>query len=207
MDRKALESVGKHYPYLHLQGLYLQGLFAIPAGLIWFLIGLSNLQRQPVKPLILLGGVLLAFGSLAAVALYYRNHFGSPTPTRSRQVRQYVAIALGFAVFVGVDQLARTLLGRPPGQPVSSYAASWAVGMLVFYAIVGGLRAYHVVIWGSLFVAGVLPIWGLSVDRDALASFPIGAATMASGIFDHYFLVRAFESSKRQSLEHSNAGA
>src|SRR4030088_652308 len=113
-----MESIAEHYPYLHLQGLFVQGLFAIPAGLIWFLIGLSNLQRQPVKPLILLGGVLLAFGSLAAVALYYRNHFGSPTPTRSRQVRQYVAIALGFAVFVGVDQLARTLLGRPPGQPV-----------------------------------------------------------------------------------------
>jgi hypothetical protein len=202
MDRKALESVAKHYPYLHLQGLY-----AIPAGLSWFLVGLSNLQRQPVKPLVLGAGALVGLGVFGVVALYYRNHFGSPTPTRSRQVRQYVALALGFAVFVGVDQLARTLLGRPPGQPVSSYAASWAVGMLVFYAIVGGLRTYHVVIWGSLFVAGVLPIWGLSVDRDAVASFPIGVATMASGIFDHYFLVRAFQSSKRQSLEHTNARA
>jgi hypothetical protein len=199
MDRKAMESVAEHYPYVHLQGL-----FAIPAGLIWFLIGLSNLQ--PVKPLILGGGALLGLGALAAVAIYYRNNFGSVTPTRSRQVRQYVALALGFAVFVGVDQLARTLLGRPPAQPVSSYAASWAVGMLVFYAIAGGLRAYHVAIWGSLFVAGVLPIWGLSLDRDAVASFPIGAATMASGILDHWVLVRAFESSKRQSLEHSNVG-
>jgi len=59
MDRKALESVAKHYPYLHLQGL-----FAIPAGLIWFLVGLSNLQRQPVKPLILGGGALVALGAL-----------------------------------------------------------------------------------------------------------------------------------------------
>jgi hypothetical protein len=202
MDKRTLQSVGEHYPYLHLQGL-----FAIPAGLIWFLIGLSNLQRQPVKPLILLGGVLLAFGSLAAVALYYRTYYGSVTPTRSRQVRQFVAMGLGFAVFVGVDQLARILLGRPPGQPVSSYAASWAAGMLVFYAIARGLRAYHLVIWGSLFVAGVLPIWGLSLDRDAVASFPIGVATMLSGIFDHYFLVRAFDSSKRQSLGHSNVGA
>src|SRR3982074_1251049 len=104
MDRKALESVAKHYPYLHLQGLY-----AIPAGLSWFLVGLSNLQRQPVKPLVLGAGALVGWGVCGVVALYYRNHFGSPTPTRSRQVRQYVALALGFAVFVGVDQLARTL--------------------------------------------------------------------------------------------------
>jgi hypothetical protein len=156
--------------------------------------------------LILGGGALLGIAALAAVALYYRTNYGSVTPTRSRQVRQYVALALGFAVFVGVDQLARTLLGRPPAQPVSTYAASWAVGMLVFYAIAGGLRAFHVVIWGSLFVAGVLPIWGLSLDRDAVAAFPIGAATMVSGIFDHWLLVRAFESSKRQSLEHYNVG-
>ena len=46
--------------------------------------------------------------------------------------------------------------------------------MLVYCAIrVEELRAHHVIIWGSLLVAGLLPVW-----------------VAATGIFDHSLLVR-----------------
>jgi hypothetical protein len=202
MDRKTLESAAANYPYLHLQGLY-----AIPFGFLWFLIGVTNLQPR-LHLWAFVGGALLCLGAAVGVAFYSERIYGRVTPTRSTKVRHYVAIAVGFAVFVAADQLARSILGRPPTQPVSTYAASWALGMLVFYAIAARLRAYHVAIWGSLLVAGLLPIWGgLSVNRDAVASFPIGVAMIASGLLDHRTVVRIFRSLERQPLESSDVGA
>jgi hypothetical protein len=78
--------------------------------------------------------------------------------------------------------------------------------MLVFYAASGGLKVHHIVIWGALVVAGLLPIWGVSADRDAWAFFPIGAATVISGLFDHWLLIKTFRSYQGLNLEASDAG-
>lgn len=201
MDRRQLESAAATYPYMHIQGLY-----GVPFGLIWFLIGLSNLQKEPVPGWVLGGCALVALATLVGVHLYYQRNFGRVTPTRSRQIRYGVAAVAGFAVYVAADQLARIILGRPPQQPVSTTIAAWALGMLVFYLLIGGLKAHHIVIWGALIVAGLLPIWGLGVDRDALAAFPIGAATIVSGLFDHRLLVQTFRSYAGLNLEESDAG-
>ncbi|MEA2353873.1 MAG: hypothetical protein QOD61_2 [Solirubrobacteraceae bacterium] len=70
-----------------------------------------------------------------------------------------------------------------------------------YYAILVGLRAHHVVIWGSVLAAGLLPIWGgLGADRDALAMLPLGVALIASGLLDHRLLVRSFASPKSPNL-------
>ena len=200
MDRRQLESAGATYPHMHVHML---GLYGIPAGLLWFLIGLYNLAEPPVGPWILGGGTLLCLAAWAGVSLYYQHNFGRVTPVRSRQVRYLVAAGAGCAVFVAADVLGIAILGRH--QPVSIMAAGWALGMLVFYATIGGLRAHHIVIWGSVLVAGLLPIWG-GVDVNAAACFAIGAATIASGLFDHRLLVRTFSSGKDLNLEDSNAG-
>jgi hypothetical protein len=199
MDRRQLESAGANYPYMHFQGLY-----GIPFGLLWFVIALSNLEEQRVELWILGGCALLCLAALAGVSLYYQHHFGRVTPIRSRQVRYLVAAGAGFALYVAADQLGRTVLGRPPHEPVSTTAAAWALGMLVFYAATVGLRPHHIVIWGSLLVSGLLPVWGLGVDRDAMAFFPIGVATIASGFFDHRLLLRTFRSYEDLNLEDSN---
>jgi hypothetical protein len=61
-------------------------------------------------------------------------------------------------------------------------------------------------IWGSIFVAGLLPIWGgVGPDRDALAMFPLGLALIVSGIFDQRLLARTFRSSRNLELENSGA--
>jgi hypothetical protein len=122
-------------------------------------------------------------------------------------VRSNVAFVAGFAVFVGVDQLCRALLGRPPTEPISSMLVAWALGSLVFYAMGAGLRVHHVAIWGAAVVAGLLPVWGVGVDRDAVAAFPIGVATILSGLFDHRLLVETFRSYEGVELEPTDAGA
>jgi len=202
MDRRQLESAGVRYPYFHSQGLY-----GVPAGIIWFLIGLSNLQSAPVDVWVLAAGAVVCLAALGAIGLYYQRTYGKVTPTPGRRRRHFGGALAGFAVFVAVDQLIRTVSGRPPTAAVSSYVTSWALGMLVFYAIAVGLKAHHVVVWGTLAVAGLLPIWGVSVDRDAVASFPLGVATMVSGLLDHRLLMRTFAASSRLDLETTDAGA
>ena len=200
MDRRQLESAGANYPHMHMHML---GLYGVPAGLLWFLIGLFNLAKPSAEFWILGGGALLCLAAWAGVFLYYQRNFGRVTPVRSRQVRYSRAAGAGGAVFVAADVMGIAVLGRH--QPVSVIAAGWALGMLVFYAAIAGLRAHHIVIWGSLLVAGLLPIWG-GGDVDAVACLAIGAATIASGLFDHRILARTFRTYKDLNLEDSNAG-
>ncbi len=203
MDRRQLESAGANYPFY--SGI--QGLYGIPMGLMYCFIALANTSTKPLNPWAVGGGVLLGALAVWAVTFYYQHHFGMVTPTRSRKVRTLVAAGAGFGVYIVAYQLARAILGQPPQQPVNTTAATFALGMMVFYAINTGLKAHHIVIWGSLLVAGLLPIWGLDVNRDAVAYFPIGAASVASGLLDHRLLVRTFKSYQALDLENTDVGA
>jgi hypothetical protein len=194
MDRNALESTAANYPYL-------QGLWAIPMGLSIPLAGITNLRDPPSGSwlMAIAAGILLlcAAGSLLIVR-YYRENYGRVTPTRSRQVRHAAAVVAWIAVlFVGAN---KHLLWSPDG-PLCVFAAAFALATLAYYAILVGLRAHHVVIWGSVLAAGLLPIWGgLGADRDALAMLPLGVALIASGLLDHRLLVRSFASPKSPNL-------
>ena len=200
MDRKTLESTAANYPYL-------QGLWALPMGFMFPITGLSNLERRPSGPWMLgiLGGSLLlcAVGYLL-VARYYKENYGEVTPTTRRRVRHAIAVAAWVAVlFVGANRYLFWSLDSS----VCVFAAAFAVATLVYYAILVGVRVHHVVIWGTVLVAGLLPVWGgLGVDRDAIAMFPLGVAFMASGLLDQRLLARAFESAKGVNVEDSNAG-
>ncbi len=122
-------------------------------------------------------------------------------------MRTLRADGAGFGVYIAADQLARAILGRPSQHPVSTTAATLALGMVVFYAMNTTLKARHIVIWGTLLVAGLLPSGGLGVNRDAVAYFPIGAASVASGLLDHRLLVRTFKSYRALDLDNADAGA
>ena len=58
-----------------------------------------------------------------------------------------------------------------------------------------------------LLVAALLPVWGMLADSVSVAWLPIGAATIAAGIFDRRSLVRAYGPAKGLGLENSNVGA
>jgi hypothetical protein len=199
MQRNPLASAAANYPYL-------QGLWTIPMGLLILFTGLSNLHEPPAGPVLLAifgGAVLLSWLASRRIARYYREHYGEVTPTRSRNVRYAIALAAWIAVlFVGGSKLLFWSLDSP----MCVYASAFALATLAYDAISVGLRPHHLVIWGSIFVAGLLPIWGsLGPDRDALAMFPLGLALMAPGIVDQRVLARTFRSSRNLELDNSGA--
>ncbi len=199
MDRQALVAAGANYPYL-------QGLWALPMGLILPVVGLSNLERGPSGGWLLgiaAGALVLCGVGSLLIARHYRQHYGEVTPTTGRRVRHGVAVvAWALVLFVGAN---RYLLWSADS-PVCVYASAFALATLAYYAILVGLRAHHVAIWGTVLVAGLLPVWGgLGADRDAIAMIPLGLALAVSGLLDQRLLARDF-ASFGQPLEGSNAG-
>lgn len=200
MKRRSLESAAATYPYL-------QGLWALPLGFLIILTGISNLEQRPSEPLMLgiLGGGLLLCGVAGLyISRYYKDHYGEVTPTKSRQVRHAVAnVAWVVVLFVGAGKF----LFWSIDSNFCVYASAFALATLVYYAILVGLRTHHVVIWGPLLVAGLLPIWGgLGLNRDPVAMMVGGVALMASGLLDQRLLTRAFGSFTSLNLEKSNVG-
>ncbi len=104
------------------------------------------------------------------------------------------------------------LHGRAGGSvdlPVNAIAVTFALFMLIFYAIVVGLRAHHVIIWGALLVAGALPVWG-GADPSNVSNIGLvlaGVAVMASGVFDHRTFVHTFGPPRALDREDSDVGA
>jgi hypothetical protein len=199
MQRNPLASAAANYPYL-------QGLWTIPMGFLILFTGLSNLQERPAGPVLLAifgGAVLLSWLASRGIARYYREHYGEVKPTRRRKVRYAIALGAWVAVlFVAGSKFLFWSLDSP----MCVYASAFALATLAYYAISVGLRAHHFMIWGSIFVAGLLPIWGgVGPDRDALAMFPLGLALIVSGIFDQRLLARTFRSSRNLELENSGA--
>ncbi len=200
MERKHLESAAANYPYL-------QGLWTIPLGIGIIVAGISNLQSRPTgigAIALILGGLAIAGAAILLIGRYYRDHYGSVTPTRDRTIRQGLALAAWIVVlFVGANQ---ALFWSPDG-PQCIYASAFALATLAYYAILVGLRPHHLVIWGAVFVAGLLPIWGgLGVDRDPLAMIPLGLATMVSGLLDQRVLARSLAVPTGDRLEGTRVG-
>jgi hypothetical protein len=200
MQVKTLAATAAHYPYL-------QGLWVLLFGFLLLFTGLSNLHQRPNDALlvgIFSAGLLVCGVGGLLLARYYRTTYGEVTPTRQRQVRHAVAVVAWIAVlFVAGGKL----LWWSPDSPLCVYATAFALATLVYYAIVVGLRTHHLVIWGSVLVAGLLPIWGgLGVDRDAVAMFPLGLALIVSGLLDQRLLVRTFASTQHPDLGHPHVG-
>jgi hypothetical protein len=203
MDRDALEAAGRNYPYQYQHGLY-----GLPFGALLFLTGLSNLGLEGNGAIAAYATLLLVAATLfEAVRRYYRRTLGDVVLTRRAQRKYVVAAVAGFAVYIGTDQLGRALLGRPPEPPINLTLTTWALGTLTFHALSLGIRLHHLVIWGAAVVAGLLPIWGHGDDRDAIAFFPLAAATILSGLIDHVRLVRLYRSYPVVGVEDSHAAA
>ncbi|MGZ9160445.1 MAG: hypothetical protein ACXW4T_04700 [Candidatus Limnocylindrales bacterium] len=200
MERRTLESAAADYPYL-------QGLWTIPLGIGIIVAGISNLKDRPTgigAIVVIVGGLAIAGATALLIGRYYRDHYGSVTPTRDRVIRQGVALGAWIVVlFVGANQ---ALFWSPDG-PQCIYASAFALATLVYYAVLVGLRPHHLVIWGAVFVAGLLPIWGgLGVDRDPLAMIPLGLAMMVSGLLDQHVLARSLGVLTGDRLEGTRVG-
>jgi hypothetical protein len=197
MDRRELESAAAHVTYL-------RGLLAIPLGLLFIVTGLGNLRWGPfVHDWVFVASVVALGGAALGINRYYQDHYGRVTLTRRQQIRYTVA---SFVLFAG-GMIGGTVLDVRLDLSISLFAVSFSVAMLAWFAICVGLRPYHVIIWGSLLVAGLVPVWGNLPDRASVAWIPIGLATIVAGIFDHRALVRAFGSPGDATREHLDVGA
>ena len=197
MERKELEAAAT-------QVTYLRGLLAIPIGMLFIITGLGNLRWGPLwNPLVFLGFLLVLGAAWLGINRYYNDHYGRVTRSHRQQLRYTIASFILFpAAMIGGP-----ILDASVDLPVSAFAAAFALAMLAWFAICVGLRMRHLIIWGALLVAGLLPVWEAMADKISVAWLPIGVATIAAGILDHRALVRAYGPAKDLNHESSDVAA
>ena len=200
MERKKLESAAADYSYL-------RGLFYIPLGILFILAALGNWEWGPLRhEWVFIGAVIVLGAACLPITHYYNENYGRLTPSTRQQVRAFLATIIGVAVMAGGSFVLRSRAGWSLDLPVNPIAASFGLLMLAYYAITVGLKAHHMIIWGALVVAGLLPVW-TGAEPSNIGLVLAGVAVMATGVFDHRLFVRTFGSSKALNLENSNAGA
>ena len=200
MERKKLESAAADYSYL-------RGLFYIPLGILFILAALGNWEWGPLRHAwVFIGAMLVVGAACLPITRYYNENYGRLTPSTRQQVKAFLATIIGVAVMAGASFLLRSRADWSLDLPVNPIAASFGLLMLAYYAITVGLKAHHVIIWGALVVAGLLPVWS-GAEPSNIGLVLAGVAVMATGVFDHRLFVRTFGSSKGLNLQDSNAGA
>lgn len=197
MERAQLEAAaaGNHY---------LRGLLAIPVGVVLIVSGLGNMEWGPFRhlwtaPVV----VLLAGAAYLAVTRYYNDSYGRVT-LETGQLRHLVGSIGALLVMIGGPVVTQLL-----DLPVNGLGLAWAVVALGYYAVNVGLKPHHVVIWGSVLAASLVPYWGdpRTTDTPNHGLLMVGAAMLLTGTFDHRLLVRTFGSAKDLDLQNSDAGA
>lgn len=200
MQRGNLETAAANYSYL-------RGLFGIPLGGLIILAALVNWGVCPLWAFLV--AVMAAGAACLPIARYYNENYGRLSPSTRQQARGAVAAVIGAAVVGGGSLLLRGRADWSLDLPVNAIAVSFALFMLISYAIYVGLRAHHVIIWGALLVAGALPVWnGANPSNISNVGLVLaGVAVMVSGVFDHRLFVHTFGSPGVLDREDSDVGA
>jgi len=200
MRRRAIEAAAPSYAYL-------RGVLAIPTGLLFLLAALGNWQVGPLRHDLVFLACVLAIGvAYGLIVRYYQDHYGRMSASPGQQLRGAAAVALGIAVVIGGSLLLRSRAAWSLDLPVNAIAVTFAVIMLASYAIWGVLHAHHLVVWGSLFVAGALPVW-TGADPSNIGLLMCGAAVTVCGVFDHLAFVRTFGPRELAATSDGNARA
>ena len=183
MQRKELETAAARYTYL-------RGLLSIPVGALFVLAALGNWQVGPLRHAWVFLLAALVIGVLAlAISRYYNEHYGRLTPSTRQQVRAGVGLVLAVALMLGGASLLRSHASWSLDLPVNAIAVCFALVMLVSYAIGIGLKVHHVLVWGTVLVAGALPLWD-GPDPGNIGLLMCGAGVIVAGVFDHRLLAR-----------------
>jgi hypothetical protein len=200
MRRRDLETAAASYSYL-------RGLLLIPLGALFILAALGNWAVGPLRHAWAFVVATMAIGLLyLVISRYYNEHYGRLTPSTRQQVRAAIAVAIALAVVLGGSLLLRSRADWSLDLPVNALAVSFAAVMLVSYGIGVGLKAHHVIVFGSLLVAGAVPVWN-GADPSNVGLVLAGVAVMISGVFDHRLLVRTFGPSRAIDYESGDVPA
>ncbi len=182
MERKTLESAAASYSHL-------RGLLAIPAGILMILAGPTNMEWLPMGIWIFWGAALAAGVAYLLIARHYTGNYGRVTPSARTQVKVAVVTVVNVALINGGINLDFRL-----DLPVNGTAVAFALTMMISYTVGRVLRTHHVIIFGALLVAGLLPVWG-DAGGDIKINVGLvlmGVATITTGIFDNDALKHTF---------------
>ena len=200
MERDKLQSAATAYSYL-------RGLFFIPLGMLFILAALANWEVGPLRHTWAFPVAALLIGAVCLpIARYYNDNYGRVNPSTTQRLRGAVAVMIALAVVIGGSLLLRSRAGWSLDLPVNATAVTFALVMLVSYGIGVGLKTHHVVIWGSLLVAGALPVWN-GADPSNIGLVLAGVGVMLSGAFDHRLFVHTFGAPKALDFEERDVGA
>lgn len=202
MHRRELETAAASYSYL-------RGLLYVPLGGLFILAALGNWRVGPVRHawvFLLLALALAAVAAAVAVNRYYNEVYGRLTPSARQQARAGIAVVVAVALTLAGATLLRSHAGWSLDLPVNPVAVCFALVMLMSYAIGVGLKAHHAAIWGTLLVAGALPVWN-GADPSNIGLLLCGATVIVCGIFDHRLFVQTFGSPRAIDYENGDVAA
>jgi hypothetical protein len=200
MERTTLEAAAANH-------IILRGLILIPFGMQLVLGALALWEVGPLRHLGVFAIAMFAVGLLTVpITRYYDDNYGRLRPSMRYHVRAAVTIVLAIVVIGGGWSLLRSDRDWSLDLPVNAVAVTIALTWLLIYAIGVGLKAHHLVIWGTLLVAGALPVWN-GADPSIIGIGLAGVAFMASGVFDHRLFVATFGPPRGPDLEEGDVGA
>lgn len=183
---------------------YFRGLFLVLGGLLQVLAALGNASWGPFAhdTAFFVGLAVLAVAALW-LNQYYNDRFGRSRPTMRHHRRMAVAMLVGApAVFLG-SFLLSSRASWSLDLPINTIAISMALITVMVSAATVGLRTHYVVVFGTLLVAGLLPVW----DREGMSGntglWMAGIAFIVCGLLDHRILVRKFGPARKE--DHAGA--
>lgn len=172
---------------------YFRGLFGVLGGMLMILAALGNAAWGPLEhdSAFIAGVVVLGVAALG-LTRYYNDRYGRSRPTIRHHRRMAVAMFVGApAVFLG-SLLLSSRASWSLNLPLNTIAISMALIMLMVGAATVGLRLHHLVVFGTLLVAGLLPVWEREGMSGNTGLWMAGIAIIISGLLDHWLLVRRF---------------
>ena len=201
MERGTLETAA-------VENSHLRGLFAIPLGGLTILAALGNAEFGPLRDswVFVCCGLAVA-ATYLPIARYYNEHYGRVTPSNRQKARAALSVAICLPLTIVGSLLLSSRASWSLDLPVNPTAISFALVMLVTYAMSVGLRVHHKIVFGLLLLVGLAPVWqheGMGGNAGlALA----GMAIIVAGILDHRLIVRTFGPSDGLNIEHGNVRA
>jgi hypothetical protein len=185
MQRRDLETAAASYSYL-------RGLFFLPLGVVFILAALANWEVGPLRHAWAFPVAAIGLGAVCLpIARYYNENYGRLTPSTRQEVRGAVAVAIAVAVMIGGSALMRSNAAWSLDLPVNAVAVSFALVVLISYAMGVGLKTHHMIIWGTLLLVGAVPVWN-GADPSNIGLLLSGVAVMIGGVFDHRLFVQTF---------------
>lgn len=185
MERTKLEAAAANYTYL-------RGLYFIPLGVLPIVSALGNTGWGPLRNTWVFLAVLGLIGiACLPIHSFYTKHYGSLRASTGQQARAAAAVVLAIAVVVGGSTLLRSRASWSLDLPVNATAVTLSLVILLSYAAGRVLKAHHLIIWGTVLVAGAIPLWD-GADPSNIGLAIVGVALMVNGVFDHLLFVRTF---------------